>query len=125
MGNRLATGGFLGRSCAMGFASCARWGLCRAAHCSPFLRNINVSIKMHRGLAASPLLRLAAEQRPLAGFAEQGGLIPGNAGSAIMGEAVDETVDAAVAVAAILDGLTDGNAVNRCLLETLQHRLSD
>merc|ERR1719166_559162 len=55
----------------MTFVASARWARCRAAHLSPWSRNLNMNLRMHRGIACSPLLRLAAERRPIGGFAEQ------------------------------------------------------
>ncbi|CAK0904587.1 unnamed protein product, partial [Prorocentrum cordatum] len=56
---------------AMTFVSYARWGRCRAAALSPWSRRVNLLLRAHRGLAGAPLLRAAAEHRPLMGFAEQ------------------------------------------------------
>merc|ERR1719265_774159 len=108
----------------MGFASFARWGLCRSAHCSPFLRTINVSMQTHRGIAASPLLRFAAEAKPISGFAEQRTLIPCTAANEILGDACAELDDEAnSAIEAILESLTQGNVVKWCLFDSLQYRV--
>eukprot|EP00933_Yihiella_yeosuensis_P064005 TRINITY_DN67319_c0_g1_i1.p1 TRINITY_DN67319_c0_g1~~TRINITY_DN67319_c0_g1_i1.p1 ORF type:complete len:124 (+),score=24.78 TRINITY_DN67319_c0_g1_i1:90-461(+) len=90
----------------MTFASHARWAFARNAHCSSFARQLNIGLRTHRSLAASPLLRLAAEYRPPGGFAEQQSSVSGLSRS-LSGEEFDERMGVASsqAVAAILQGL--------------------
>ncbi|OLQ12403.1 hypothetical protein AK812_SmicGene3699 [Symbiodinium microadriaticum] len=45
----------------MRFANCARFARCRNSHLSAWSRNLN--FQLHRGIASSPLLRVAAEFR--------------------------------------------------------------
>eukprot|EP00933_Yihiella_yeosuensis_P062894 TRINITY_DN6591_c0_g1_i2.p1 TRINITY_DN6591_c0_g1~~TRINITY_DN6591_c0_g1_i2.p1 ORF type:complete len:127 (+),score=19.58 TRINITY_DN6591_c0_g1_i2:40-420(+) len=103
----------------MTFCSHARWAFARNAHCSSFARNLNNGLRlgMHRGIASSPVLRLAAEYRPLGGFAEQRSSVSGLSKDLCSGEEVDETgsVVASQAVAAILDGIAklDGSVPSR------------
>ncbi|CAE7237615.1 BXL6 [Symbiodinium sp. KB8] len=84
-----------------GAASAARWARCRNAHCSLWARNLNAKLQFHRGLAASPLLRLAAEPMPISGFVEQrscgSSLISNVCASGEEADAMDVSVAAAQA----------------------------
>merc|ERR1740121_2410367 len=93
----------------MTFAAFARFAVPRNAHLSTWSRNLAMNMKEQRGLASSPLLRIAAEQRPPSGFAEQAvrGLCLGPAGPAV-GEAVNATGSASSQlVASLLDSLAE------------------
>jgi len=94
----------------MTFAAYGRWARCRAAHLSLWSRKLNMNLQLHRGLASSPLLKLAAEQRPLSGFAEQrSSTMGGTAVQLRFGEDLDDANGntAAQAIAAILKDLTE------------------
>eukprot|EP00933_Yihiella_yeosuensis_P056284 TRINITY_DN55389_c0_g1_i1.p2 TRINITY_DN55389_c0_g1~~TRINITY_DN55389_c0_g1_i1.p2 ORF type:complete len:121 (-),score=19.67 TRINITY_DN55389_c0_g1_i1:229-591(-) len=95
----------------MSFASCARWARCRNAHCSTWARNINVQMRMNRGLAAAPILRLVAEPMPLGGFPEQRSTVSCSS-RLCLGEAVDDVTGAASAqaIAGILNSLAEMDA---------------
>eukprot|EP00427_Karlodinium_veneficum_P046871 CAMPEP_0169243096 /NCGR_PEP_ID=MMETSP1016-20121227/32907_1 /TAXON_ID=342587 /ORGANISM="Karlodinium micrum, Strain CCMP2283" /LENGTH=101 /DNA_ID=CAMNT_0009323363 /DNA_START=83 /DNA_END=385 /DNA_ORIENTATION=- len=60
-----------------------------------------------RGIAASPLMRMAAEMRPLQGFAEQRALVICATTRMSLGEALDDTdgVASPQAIAALLNGI--------------------
>ncbi|CAE7042176.1 BXL6 [Symbiodinium sp. CCMP2592] len=102
-----------------GAASAARWARCRNAHCSLWARNLNAKLQFHRGLAAAPLLRLAAEPMPISGFVEQrscgSSLISNVCASGEEADAMDVSVAAAQAIAVILDGVSklDGSVSSR------------
>ncbi|CAE8680166.1 unnamed protein product [Polarella glacialis] len=106
----------------MSFASYARWATCRNAHCSSWARNLNMKLRMHRGLASSPILRLAAEPRPLEGFVEQRSAVAGLTNRLCAGEDLDENsggVAAAQAIAAILDGIANLDTTMSCRLSEM------
>mmetsp|Transcript_145902 Transcript_145902/g.406394 ORF Transcript_145902/g.406394 Transcript_145902/m.406394 type:complete len:135 (+) Transcript_145902:121-525(+) len=89
----------------MTFAARARWATCRAARLSAWSHNLNMNLRFHRGIAASPLLRLAAETRPLGGFAEQRCAVAGGTSAQFrVGEELEDSSSsaAAQAIAAIL-----------------------
>eukprot|EP00443_Scrippsiella_acuminata_P047941 CAMPEP_0115210456 /NCGR_PEP_ID=MMETSP0270-20121206/22258_1 /TAXON_ID=71861 /ORGANISM="Scrippsiella trochoidea, Strain CCMP3099" /LENGTH=122 /DNA_ID=CAMNT_0002624115 /DNA_START=124 /DNA_END=492 /DNA_ORIENTATION=- len=77
----------------MTFACYARWARCRAAHLSPWARQMNMAAfdGPRRGLAAVPALKVAcAEVRPALAFPEQT-LVQGCV-SAMLG-AAEESID--------------------------------
>merc|ERR1711879_110678 len=81
----------------------------RNAHLSAWSRNLAMNMKEARGLASSPLLRVAAEQRPPSGFAEQAvrGVCLGPAGPAF-GEVGNTTISAtSQLVASLLESLAE------------------
>jgi len=88
----------------MSFASFARWARPRNCALSQWNRNLAMNMQMTRGMAATPLLRLAADPRPLEGFVEQRGAVPLGAARQMVGESLDELSEAAAeqAVAAVL-----------------------
>ncbi|CAE7540074.1 BXL6 [Symbiodinium natans] len=102
-----------------GAASAARWARCRNAHCSLWARNLNANLQFHRGLAAAPLLRLAAEPMPISGFVEQrscgASLVSNLCASGEEADSLDGGVAAAQAIAVILDGVAklDGSISSR------------
>mmetsp|Transcript_33753 Transcript_33753/g.100234 ORF Transcript_33753/g.100234 Transcript_33753/m.100234 type:complete len:123 (-) Transcript_33753:190-558(-) len=79
----------------MTFGSYARFARCRVPHLSPFARNLNVRLKMHRGICSTSLLRMAGEPRPIGGFVEQCSGTPSGVGRMCMGEGVEDGEDAA------------------------------
>eukprot|EP00435_Cladocopium_sp_Y103_P054787 s320_g18.t1 len=87
-----------GGSTKMRFAA-ARWARCRNAHLSSWSRNLNADLRFYRGVAAAPMLRLAAEPMPITGFLD----------------ALDGGVAASQAIAAILEGVAklDGTVSSR------------
>ncbi|CAL1158548.1 unnamed protein product [Cladocopium goreaui] len=102
----------------MRFAA-ARWARCRNAHLSSWSRNLNADLRFYRGVAAAPMLRLAAEPMPITGFVEQR-----NCGSSLISslcasgeelDALDGGVAASQAIAAILEGVAklDGTVSSR------------
>mmetsp|Transcript_44132 Transcript_44132/g.141475 ORF Transcript_44132/g.141475 Transcript_44132/m.141475 type:complete len:118 (-) Transcript_44132:99-452(-) len=93
----------------MTFAAYARWAVPRNINCSTFNRRIAANMQLNRGLAASPLLRLAAEPRPLGGFVEQRGAVPLGGARPKLGEELDDT-SPTEALASILNGITDADA---------------
>mmetsp|Transcript_105436 Transcript_105436/g.308262 ORF Transcript_105436/g.308262 Transcript_105436/m.308262 type:complete len:131 (+) Transcript_105436:88-480(+) len=107
----------------MTFAAHARFAACRAAHLSAWSRSLNMNMRLGRTLAAAPLLRLAGEPRPLAGFAEQkGSVVGGNAAQLCFGEELEDSSSsaAAQAIAAILKDIADfDTAVNSTFTEML------
>eukprot|EP00404_Azadinium_spinosum_P004280 CAMPEP_0180477876 /NCGR_PEP_ID=MMETSP1036_2-20121128/32489_1 /TAXON_ID=632150 /ORGANISM="Azadinium spinosum, Strain 3D9" /LENGTH=124 /DNA_ID=CAMNT_0022485379 /DNA_START=181 /DNA_END=555 /DNA_ORIENTATION=- len=66
-------------------------------------------MELHRGICSSPLLRLAAEPRPMAGFAEQKS-VSGAVSKLCSGEALDEVGGNADEIAAILSGIAELDA---------------
>mmetsp|Transcript_53838 Transcript_53838/g.142976 ORF Transcript_53838/g.142976 Transcript_53838/m.142976 type:complete len:164 (+) Transcript_53838:2-493(+) len=96
----------------MTFASCARWAMCRNAHLSSWSRKLNAGIKLHRGICSSPLLRLAAEGRPLSGWAESRSSVPCGAVRLQVGEALDDAsgTDSAQALAVLINGIAELDA---------------
>merc|ERR1719512_362823 len=93
----------------MAFATFARFAVPRNVQLSAWNRNLAANMKASRGLAGSPLLRAAAEQRPPSGFAEQavpGGCL-GPAGPTF-GEVGNTTVSAtSQLVASLLESLAE------------------
>merc|ERR1719362_580756 len=92
----------------MTFAAYARFAVPRNANLCSWSRNLAMNMKASRGLASSPLLRFAAEQRPLSGFAEQAvkGACIGPAGS--LGDASIATGSVtAELVASLLNSLAE------------------
>merc|ERR1719271_787690 len=89
------------------FVNFARFAQCRNANCSPWARQLNANLNLRRGIASSPLLRMAAEMRPLQGFAEQRALVPCATARMAVGEALDDTNGAASpqAIAALLNNI--------------------
>eukprot|EP00429_Kryptoperidinium_foliaceum_P133946 CAMPEP_0176268758 /NCGR_PEP_ID=MMETSP0121_2-20121125/43841_1 /TAXON_ID=160619 /ORGANISM="Kryptoperidinium foliaceum, Strain CCMP 1326" /LENGTH=176 /DNA_ID=CAMNT_0017608865 /DNA_START=48 /DNA_END=576 /DNA_ORIENTATION=+ len=80
----------------MTFAAFGRWARPRNVHLSLFNRRLAVDMKMARGLASSPILRLAAECRPIGGFVEQRGTVPICAGGQVsVSEGMDDSSAAA------------------------------
>mmetsp|Transcript_929 Transcript_929/g.2966 ORF Transcript_929/g.2966 Transcript_929/m.2966 type:complete len:128 (-) Transcript_929:82-465(-) len=90
-------------------AAFARWARPRNAHLSSFGRRLAVDLKLVRGIAAAPALRLAGEPRPLGGWVEQRGAIPIGTGRLLLGEASDDLSDptAAQIVAAVLNDIAE------------------
>mmetsp|Transcript_22478 Transcript_22478/g.57289 ORF Transcript_22478/g.57289 Transcript_22478/m.57289 type:complete len:121 (+) Transcript_22478:123-485(+) len=102
----------------MSFGAYARFARCRVPHLSPWARNVNVRIQMggmHRGLASTSLMRLAAEPRPINGFVEQRSSVPSGIGRLCVGEDADigDNSDAQV-LAFIISSITelDTNVAN-------------
>mmetsp|Transcript_83147 Transcript_83147/g.232977 ORF Transcript_83147/g.232977 Transcript_83147/m.232977 type:complete len:129 (+) Transcript_83147:100-486(+) len=93
----------------MAFAAFARWARPRNAQLSVFGRRLMADMRLHRGVAATPLLRLAAEPPPLSGFVEQRGATPAGVGRLLDGEALDDAMSAAAeqAVASIISGVME------------------
>ncbi|CAE7880332.1 unnamed protein product [Symbiodinium sp. KB8] len=93
----------------MRFANCARFARCRNSHLSAWSRNLN--FQLHRGIASSPLLRVAAEFRPQSGWPEQRlsasywGLNQASSGSSDE-VAIAEEVSAVIQALAEMDALT-------------------
>mmetsp|Transcript_27652 Transcript_27652/g.43169 ORF Transcript_27652/g.43169 Transcript_27652/m.43169 type:complete len:127 (+) Transcript_27652:54-434(+) len=106
----------------MAFANFARFARCRNAHCSAWARQMNANMNFRRGLAATPLMRMAAEMRPLQGFAEQRALIVCATTRMALGEALDDAVGATSpqAIAALLDSIVMENAACNTISEMLQ-----
>ncbi|CAE8581235.1 unnamed protein product [Polarella glacialis] len=107
----------------MSFASYARFARCRNAHCSSWARNLNINLGLHqRGLASAPLLRLAAEMRPPAGWVEQRIAAQSVTSRLCIGEGLDDVTGAASAqaVAAILHGIAEmDSAISNSFTEML------
>mmetsp|Transcript_49948 Transcript_49948/g.138735 ORF Transcript_49948/g.138735 Transcript_49948/m.138735 type:complete len:133 (-) Transcript_49948:176-574(-) len=97
----------------MAFAAFARWARPRNAQLSVFGRRLMADMRLHRGVAATPLLRLAAEPPPLSGFVEQRGATPAGVGRLLDGEALDDAMSAAAeqAVASIISGVMELDAM--------------
>ncbi|CAE7446584.1 unnamed protein product, partial [Symbiodinium natans] len=101
--------GAVGRQAAMRFANCARFARCRNSHLSAWSRNLN--FQLHRGVASSPLLRVAAELRPQSGWPEQRlsasywGLNQASAGNCDDAAAAEE-------ISAIIQGLAELDALS-------------
>eukprot|EP00933_Yihiella_yeosuensis_P063875 TRINITY_DN67135_c0_g1_i1.p1 TRINITY_DN67135_c0_g1~~TRINITY_DN67135_c0_g1_i1.p1 ORF type:complete len:125 (-),score=17.79 TRINITY_DN67135_c0_g1_i1:234-608(-) len=103
----------------MTFAAAGRWAFARNAHCSAFARNLNIGLRLHRGISsASPILRLASETRPLQGFVEQRSSVTGLARDVCSGAELEEVgaVEALQAAAAILDGIAQVDGSVACCL---------
>merc|ERR1719191_974958 len=98
----------------MTFASFSRFARCRNAHCSVWARQVNASMDFRRGIAASPLMRMAAEMRPMQGFAEQRALVICATTRMALGEALDDTdgVASPQALAALLNGVAMENSLS-------------
>mmetsp|Transcript_123837 Transcript_123837/g.194242 ORF Transcript_123837/g.194242 Transcript_123837/m.194242 type:complete len:125 (+) Transcript_123837:57-431(+) len=101
----------------MTFANFARFARCRNAYCSPWARQMNASMDFRRGIAASPLMRMAAEMRPLQGFAEQRALVICATTRMALGEALDDTSGATSpqAIAVLLNSLITENSSSEML----------
>eukprot|EP00439_Symbiodinium_sp_Y106_P080460 s349_g19.t1 len=105
----LSTGAAGPEVAAMRFANCARFARCRNSHLSAWSRNLN--FQLHRGIASSPLLRVAAEFRPQSGWPEQRlsasywGLSQASSGSSDE-VAIAEEVSAVIQALAEMDALT-------------------
>mmetsp|Transcript_22477 Transcript_22477/g.57285 ORF Transcript_22477/g.57285 Transcript_22477/m.57285 type:complete len:115 (+) Transcript_22477:123-467(+) len=101
----------------MSFGAYARFARCRVPHLSPWARNVNVRIQMggmHRGLASTSLMRLAAEPRPINGFVEQRSSVLGGIGRLCGGEDADIADDSDAVLAFIISSITelDTNVTN-------------
>mmetsp|Transcript_80326 Transcript_80326/g.202106 ORF Transcript_80326/g.202106 Transcript_80326/m.202106 type:complete len:128 (+) Transcript_80326:83-466(+) len=106
----------------MTFAAFARWARPRNVHLSAFNRKLAVNLQLHRGLAASPLLRLAAEPRPISGFVEQRGAAPAGTARLTSGEASDDdgALTSSQALAAIIGSVAELDAtVSSSFIEIL------
>merc|ERR1712060_369623 len=106
----------------MTFVASARWARCRVPHLSPWSRNLNMNLRMHRGIASSPLLRLAAEVRPIGGFAEQGKAMVCMGVNLQLYEALNELNEelAAKIIAEILQGSSElGSVMSESFLDKL------
>mmetsp|Transcript_56569 Transcript_56569/g.143123 ORF Transcript_56569/g.143123 Transcript_56569/m.143123 type:complete len:127 (+) Transcript_56569:83-463(+) len=101
----------------MTFAAFARWAMPRNVHLSAFNRNLAVQMRLHRGLAASPVLRLAAEPRPLSGFVEQSS---GGVALVAMGSGSEDVSAVSTAasdtIASILNGIAELDASTSMLI---------
>eukprot|EP00929_Paragymnodinium_shiwhaense_P037321 TRINITY_DN19902_c0_g1_i1.p2 TRINITY_DN19902_c0_g1~~TRINITY_DN19902_c0_g1_i1.p2 ORF type:complete len:135 (-),score=19.27 TRINITY_DN19902_c0_g1_i1:234-599(-) len=92
----------------MGFAmNAARFARCRSAHLCPWARQVNANLSLHRSLAAAPLLRLAAEPQPLAGFAEQLPAVNGPSTNMQLSDDTEDTDENSAAIAAIISGVSE------------------
>mmetsp|Transcript_39272 Transcript_39272/g.113536 ORF Transcript_39272/g.113536 Transcript_39272/m.113536 type:complete len:132 (-) Transcript_39272:236-631(-) len=94
----------------MTFAAFGRWATPRNVALSPFNRNLAMNMQLTRGLASTPLLRLASEVRPPSGFPEQ--RLGGTSAAAIFGagvSGVDDMSPSAKLVAALLAELSESD----------------
>mmetsp|Transcript_79895 Transcript_79895/g.223589 ORF Transcript_79895/g.223589 Transcript_79895/m.223589 type:complete len:117 (-) Transcript_79895:115-465(-) len=106
----------------MTFVSYARWGRCRAAALSPWSRRVNLLLRAHRGLAGAPLLRAAAEHRPLMGFAEQSPVASRASTEAarVLGGSQEEGSDLAKAIQAAIAGSDSDVILRRIFSEMME-----
>jgi len=100
----------------MGFTCYARWARCRAAHVSPWARQVNLHLDGRRtaSAAASAVLHLCAESRPAATFPEQQTARAGRALSLCTSDVAADDTDA---LAALIEGIASVGLVEEILAD--------